>query len=212
MKRLYLVDFDRSLFDTARFQTDLTRALTEGDTAQEAAFVAGIPRYSNSKTGFYDFFEHASATASLHRAQIMERLEAGIPEPDYTFDDAREWASRHQGRHDIVILSVGGADYQALKFKYAPSLGHLPRHVIRENKSLLLQEDLAGSSTPPYSIRFAPGRFDEIVLIDDLATHLQHLPGLPGISGIHLARAGGKYSHLPAPANMKTIRNLGELS
>jgi hypothetical protein len=213
MKRLYLVDFDRSLFDTARFQADLFRAVTGGDQNRQAKFESDIPQYSDPATGFYDFFKHAVAFTGLSHAQLDAQLEAGLRDPDYSFPDARRWvgAPRAAGEQ-IVILTVGGPDYQNLKFKHAPGLSRLPHHIINANKSALLAKALWGQHRPPYTVKYAPGRFDEIILIDDVATHLQHLPALPGISGIHLVRPDGKYSHIPAPSGIRTITNLGELT
>jgi hypothetical protein len=213
MKRLYLADFDRSLFDTARFQNDLFRKFTSGDSARETEFIAAIPSFSDPATGFYDFFEHAGAYTGMTRSQIIEHIKATIPDPDYTFPDSREWVARQRESDDaIVILTVGSRDYQNLKFTYAPSLGHLPYNVINANKSQFLHAELAGRQVPPYSVSFTPGSFDEIILIDDSAVHLQHLPSSAGILGIHLVRPGGKYSHLSAPPGMRTISNLGEIT
>lgn len=212
MKRLFLIDFDRSLFDTARFQNDLTLALTEGNAAEQKQFIESIPQFSDPATGFYDFFEHATARTGLTHSQLLDRLQTGIGETDYTFADARDWIASRSDRDKVVIVSVGGPDYQALKFKYAPSLGHITRHVIKENKSLLLKQELNHFHTPPYSVTFTPGRYDEIFLVDDATAHLKYMPDLPGVSGIHLARPGGKYSHHHAPSGMRTISNLGELT
>ena len=209
MKRLYLIDFDRTLFDTASFQVDLFRALTQGNSESEATFVKTIPDYSNPDTGFYDFFEHASSHTGLNREQILARVEKHLAH-DYTFPDAPACLNNHVN-DQIVIVTVGGKGYQELKFRHSPSLKHMPRHVISGNKGRLLTKELAIQTRPPYSISLAPGSFDEIILVDDVPVHLEHMPVLRDVSGIRLVRDGGKYSHLPSPAGVRTIRNLGEL-
>jgi len=209
-KRLYLLDFDRTLFDTTKFQEVIGRILSPEDPQ---AFHRDIPKYSDERTGYYSVMKQAQTMTGLSRDQTLALFAKHIPDEEYCYTDVPRWIKDHKKPGvALAIITVGGPDYQGLKFEHAPCLNGIPKHLIKDSKSGLLAAELKGQSLP-YHVSYVPGSFDEIYLVDDRRDHLDGLGHLPGVTPVHLARPGGKYSTDPASnETMHEIKDFGELA
>jgi hypothetical protein len=207
--RLYLLDFDRTLFDTARFQEDVFRILSPKDPD---AFAREVPSFTDERTGLYDIYDQAMHVTGLSKSEVKALFDKNIPDTDYCFPDVPPWIDAHAKKGvAMAIITVGGPDYQALKFERAPSLQGVTKHLINDSKSDLLARELDGQ-VPPYRISYMPGNFDEIWLIDDRLDHLEGLSHLKGVTPVHLKRSGGKYADAWEPIDVTHIINdFGEL-
>jgi hypothetical protein len=209
MSRLYILDFDRTLFDTDRFQRDIVRVVMPGNPQ---AFIEAIPSFTDSQTGLYDLIEQARSQAGISKSQLIALMDEKMPDDDYCFPDVAPWIKSHTTDGvSLTILSVGAPDYQGLKFARAPSCAHISKRLVNSAKGALLGHELTGQKQP-YRVSFVSGTYNEIFLVDDRMDHLDKLQDTPGLTTVHVARPDGKYSTSPVSSNINvTITQFGEL-
>lgn len=167
-KAVQLFDFDRTLFDTARFVDWLWEhiALTyhvDGESEKQQA-----TRFYQYEGEWYDyrFFDHlASISAITDPVEVfVERCRHAAPD-DFLFADVDEVLDEIDS-----ILTFGNEPYQRFKLSFAPKLARTPSTIIQSDKASYVTQAYHGQP---------------VVLVDDkrLETNLP-----PSARFIHLDR------------------------
>lgn len=165
------VDFDRTLFDTAKFidvrdgvlKKEFGIELTNEDTLNFYQYVDDLY--------LYDFYDHM-AKLGLTSDDVDKRLKPAMTQvcQSFVYDDAREIVDVI----DFKILTFGQVGYQSFKFEFAPELEGIEKIVVFEHKD-------------EYIVR-QHGE-DRVVLVDDkIDASRQHHT----IDFIHLDRQGAQ--------------------
>ena len=129
-----LVDFDRTLFDTASFFDWLWRTLANAHGVDGSVEMSRAKKFYVHSGDWYDykFFDHIATIPELQsipRERLIEKLHAAT-RPSFLFKDAA-------GVIDSCdeIITFGNRDYQELKLGLCPEVSSLPVTIIQESKA-----------------------------------------------------------------------------
>lgn len=145
-KHVLYVDFDRTLFDTQTFFTDLWQWLgdeygLDGQAEQQRA----NEFYTMCGTLYdYDFFTHIDA-CGLARTDVEQRAKQALTGP-YLYQDAQYALALRP-----IILTFGNSDYQRFKLSFCD---------LADYTTIIIQE-----SKGDYIARHHPR--DSVTLVDD---------------------------------------------
>jgi hypothetical protein len=200
-RHLYIVDLDRTVFDTKRFFNYIVATLNRTHSLDREKFQSSMADYVDPESGGYDPHAHHEELLGLSADDLDGVIKHELAQHDYVFPDAADWLTlkRSDPANKIVILTVGRARYQQLKLDHAPAAAGLPIVVIPGDKGGVIKQRFLGHDA-------------DITLIDDAAQVFEELAGTPGINLIRIARPGEKYSDIPCPPEVRQITNFGELS
>jgi hypothetical protein len=201
-RRLYILDLDRTLFDTKRFFDDLLAALGRSHGLDPDKAKASMAEFVDPEAGGYDPHGHHEKLLGLSADQLDALITRELSGRDYLFPDATAWLEdkRADKDNEFVILTQGRPRYQQLKLAHAAAARSLPMVVVPSDKAGQIRSRYAGR---PY---------DQITLVDDSAEVFEELAGTRGITLVRIARPGEKYSDRPCPPHITQITNFGELS
>lgn len=164
-EQLLLLDFDRTLFDTARFVERLWNWLAKHygiDAEHEKSRVAEFSHHVGDMYS-YDFFGHVAALA-IDGQSISRRAHQELADENFLYPDASAALVLSP-----QILTFGNEPYQRFKLDFCPELADIKSTIIEEPKELFIARTLP--DTP-------------VVLVDDKL--LRTLP--PNLRFVHLDR------------------------
>ncbi|MDF2460977.1 MAG: hypothetical protein K0S68_380 [Candidatus Saccharibacteria bacterium] len=211
-KRLYLLDFDRTIFDNHRFINDVVDFLKNDRGLDIERFHATFDQFVDHDHGGYDPHAHHQELLGISPDELDRILRKGLGGRDYAFPDAAAWIkARDPERDHVVVITVGRPRYQAIKFHHTPVVKDLRKIVVRTNKGAVLRHHLT-QGAGEYGLDFLDQHYDSISLIDDSAETFTALGPTDRISGIRIARPGEKYSDIPTPPFVRHITSFGDLS
>lgn len=208
-KPLYILDFDRTLFDTTAFTADLRSVLHRSHRVPGDRFDQIMIRYLNPSGQLYDLAAEAAALAGITATELQTLAANALAGRDYLFPDATDWLRRHQA-DQLAIITTGHRNFQTFKLQFAPTLHHLPRLIIPDNKAQYVASQISGQ-TPPFTLDFLDNVFDHIYLVDDNPDTFAGLLSTPGLTCIRLARPGQRFASQPTPSGITTITSFKEL-
>jgi FMN phosphatase YigB (HAD superfamily) len=212
-RSLYILDLDRTLFDTHRFFRDIMHTLQRTHSLDMAQFDATYRAFIEPASGGYDPHAHHEHLLGITAHELDELITQELGDTSYLFPDADEWLKRHIKNPDIdlVVVTMGRPRYQELKFHHAPTIKPLRKVVVRTNKGEVFRHHLENGASQ-YGLDFLDYPYEQITLIDDAVGTFTALGNTPRITGIRIARPGEKYSDLPTPPHVREITNFGELA
>jgi hypothetical protein len=212
-RHLYILDFDRTLFDTHRFFEDMQSALRRTHQLNTKAFIDTFETFMEPKTGGYDPHRHHEHLLGLTADELDEVISHELDGRDYTFPDAAQWLDRHihDQMEDLIVVTMGRPRYQALKFRHARETQSLHKIVVNTNKGALIRHHLTEGGGE-YDLHFLDKPYEQMTLIDDSADTFTALGAIDKITGIRIARPGQKYTEIPTPPHIRHITSFGELS
>lgn len=136
-KPILFVDFDRTLFDTARFTTQLWEVVGRryGIDVQ-AAKQEGKAYYNYvGRLYDYDFFTHMRQLTDESDSAILQAVCQDLAGQGFLYDDSDEAFAWDREGYDVRVLTFGNEPYQRLKLALAPRILELPVVIIRESKA-----------------------------------------------------------------------------
>ncbi len=208
MNDLYLLDLDRTIFDTSRFGRDLAAALTAGFGVTNEAYMALLPKYVDQKTRAHDFYAHAQAITGATPEAIDAAIERQLADNTYVYADLAPWLAAREPHQSVAVVTVGYPSFQRLKFRYTPGTEDLPKIITAINKGVMLKNALTTNKTG-HQLKFLDGVYRSISLADDKPDTFTALDGSV-IRGYHLARPHEQYAPQATPKGVKRITKLEE--
>jgi hypothetical protein len=210
-QRLWIVDLDRTLFDTGRFIADVTLVLERHFAISPARMKATMANYTTAGELGYNFFAHAQVLTGQSEASLTQLLLAELAGDTYLFDESESWLnSGPAAGHDIVVATVGQANFQELKFTFAKPLKYYPHRVVGKDKGFILKTEL--TEVPGgYRSGFSDQAYPKITLVDDNPTTFFGLGPHADIRQILVRRPNQKYSNTPAPDYLEEVTSLKEI-
>lgn len=192
------IDFDSTLYDTAKFADDLATMLCERFRIDKDTYrKASRDYFAHPGLGGYDFTAHTSAF-NIPTDVAWATLDALVGDKDYLYPDAAEFiASLFKAGLRPKVLSFGEQRFQEIKIKAA-----LPH---------LLKRTTLGTHDMEYYVVFKKKREHILenhpgergVLVDDVPD--QQLPS--GFTEIHIDRKAA----LAAPEKDGDVYRVGSL-
>jgi hypothetical protein len=211
-RRLYILDFDHTVFESDRFIADLRDLVSRVFDLNPAEFDANQPQYVEAGTKYYDFHGHIQALTGISPKQLNRLVGEHLPDRDYSYPDISAWiGDRDRLNEKVIVMTVGRPPFQELKFKYAKAVDGIRKLVVPKNKGEIIREHITGAPAA-YRLDIALHIFEHIYLIDDSPETFRGLGQLNEVSGIRLARPNGKYQHIPTPTGTREITSLRELA
>ncbi len=209
---LIVLDFDRTLFDTAQYYHDFLEMISN---VYGQSVAAGLKQAEKDQEHF-DPFAYLEGLRDLNISYDSLATDfdtfLGNKYPnghDYLFDgayDLVEHLSKRQ-RAYVVIITTGSEQSQRFKLRLAPILMALPHRIISENKGEVLQAEFTKSG----AITIDGRRFDRFVLVDDKASALTPLAPHRSWVLIQILRAEAKYQARSNRHDIKVITHLKEV-
>lgn len=207
MNELYIVDFDRTLFNNAEFFQDFSTVLASefkinGKHLHELARRQDVVRAH--ATGIFSAFD---AIRELHPEVDIEAVKTRTKDMmlgrSYTFVDVRDFIERLSvAGHKMKIITVGTDEYQQFKFEFASDeLAIFDFIVTQETKGACLAK-----------IRDSFSKYDRVTLIDDRADTFDEDFRELDIHGIRLNRVDSRYGHMPTPHGVTEYSSLLEVT
>lgn len=194
MKRLYIFDFDDTLFDTNRFYHQEVKKLGLG-TSKHHHLPARVLR-----------------ALRQWRAMRQGRFDHLAPDNSYLFDDVIPTITQLEARGDTcVIMSTGILPWQRYKLSLCPALSRIPRTIVLRNKGYGLYQRITRVGEKLYALGLAWGGFDEIVIVDDLVATFKIMGRLDGVRRIRLRRPGAPYAMQRTPDGVEEAGSLKEI-
>jgi len=187
---LVVLDFDRTLFDTAQYYADFLEMIAGLYGANTAEDLGTAEKNSQNFDPFAYLLEKGityDTLTSQFDAFVGQKYPRGN---SYLFPGATELA-RHLGRRrrtHSIIITTGSLPYQQFKLRLAPELSELPHQIIGDNKGEILQKQFSQAS----AVEFNHRRYSRFILVDDKASALTPIAPHRRYVLIHLLRPGAK--------------------
>jgi hypothetical protein len=209
---LYLLDLDRTMFDTDRFCHDLITVLVDQYSIDHEAYVSELPRYLEADTGSYDFYAQAMAATGASKDELDAIITKNLSGHPYIYDDVAPWLAHHdQDQTEIIVITVGHDWFQSLKLHHSPELKTLQQIITPTNKGEVVRQGLVATETG-YQLPFATGHYRNITLVDDNPSTFVALGQLKPVMAYHLARPTERFALTPSPTGTHRITSLKEVS
>lgn len=207
---LVIVDYDRTLFDTSRFETALLGVLEDNYELDAGQFKAEIQAESAGPVG-YDLFDHL-AKYNISEANFSAAIESKQTTQSFLFPDSLAFLEHLSAFPEVTvhIVTVGAPSYQRLKLmelKYHQP--NLVMHIIGINKGTWLADQWAHTELQTqneYRLSFHGQNYRHAIVIDDRIDSFADLHHHPLVTGLHVLREGAKYQE--RHPNLATVPNL----
>jgi FMN phosphatase YigB (HAD superfamily) len=210
-RHLYILDLDRTIFDTHRFFAAVRNAIITEHQLDPGEFDRTMPSFTDPESG-YDAHKHYTSLTNRGPDQLDELIQHKLHGQDFAYADATTWIkARNPRRDDVVILTTGIIRYQKLKFHHAPITRELHKVIVATNKGAIIRRHLH-ERVGEYNLDFLDQPYSDIMLIDDSAGTFTALGPGTSIIGVRICRPGEKYSNHPTPPHVRHIVSFGELA
>jgi hypothetical protein len=209
MGRLYLLDLDRTLFNTKLFFADTLGLLAARHSLDPAAFRADMPHYRQGE--FYDFYGQIKVMTGLSQADLDRLVAEQLSDEAYLYADVAPWLQARRAGETVAVITVGQEPFQQLKLRHAHGLNGLPQTIIPTNKGAYIGQQLQIVGDNQYRLDFVPGEYDALTLVDDNPATFLGLGQTTPITTYHMARAGEAYTQEPTPPGVTRITSLADL-
>lgn len=164
MKKLALIDFDDTLFNTAKFKQELEKFFSQ---KYDADFFEQYEQAKNEH-GAYDYFKHLEligVTAS--REKDKQDFFDYFQEIDFQFTGTQKLIDKLSSNNfQIIILTLGFDDFQKMKFKLIAELNSLRMHSIETDKADFLTENITPTENG-LEFSVTSEEYQQIIFIDD---------------------------------------------
>lgn len=207
---LVVLDFDRTLFDTARFYRDFLEAIKITWGTELAATLQAVER-----TGEHlDPFEHLSQAHAIDYEAVVKSFDSYVAKHyphgvSYLFEGATEMIQflEARPRTHLLIMTTGTELSQTFKLKLCPELAHLKSQIIPDNKGQLLQDKF----TQAGGIAINGHYFSRFVLIDDKAAAITPLASDRRHILVHLLRGNAKFQDRTGRDDVIEVSNFRQI-
>jgi hypothetical protein len=208
MSHLYLLDLDRTVFNTEQFLIDVLSLLAETHGADPATFRAHINRFRDGE--FYDFYGQIKTTLGLNQPDFDQLVGSRLDDQSYTYHDVQPWLAARAVGETVAVVTVGQQPFQSLKLRHARALDGLSQTIVPTNKGALIARELQRIGDR-YRLGFIAGDYDAISLVDDNPVTFAGLGRPTPVTTYHMARPQETYSTEPTPSGTIRITDFTQL-
>lgn len=204
--RLFLLDLDRTIFDSNRFYVDTCAILKQRQLVEPAVLDAAISQLANPSLSLR--INDLLGDNRLEPAKVLPLVKRELKSDSYLYRDVAPFLERHS-QDRVVIITTGEIQFQAFKLELSPLLKRYRHEIIEErDKGAYMQERLEQRAQQLSLRGITPGEwFDELVLIDDRADTFTSLAKFKNVTLIAIQREDAKYS----PSGLRIIKSLEEI-
>jgi FMN phosphatase YigB (HAD superfamily) len=132
MSSKYIFDFDRTLFDTDAFFSDLLDVLESEYHIPPAKIRKEEHEFRDDDGNTYDFFRHMEGYTKDTPMEIIDKVRPKL-KGGYLYSDARQVLGSQTISRQSQILTIGESKFQHFKIALA-NLHNFPHAIIREPK------------------------------------------------------------------------------
>ncbi|GAC1369806.1 MAG: hypothetical protein NVSMB39_2030 [Candidatus Saccharimonadales bacterium] len=209
---LVILDFDRTIFNTARYYQDFLDMVGE---AYGADFTASLDAAQQAEK-YFDPFAHCLSQGVDYetvKTQLLayhdRKYEGAADMSSYLFADAVELIQALQADPNITvgIITTGTSQSQEFKLSQCPELNDIPREIISENKGRRVRRDLEEFN----SVHFDGAAYARFALVDDREDVLAQIDPHPNHKLFHIVRPGSKYQPTGNRSDIVKISSLTEI-
>jgi len=206
MSKLFLLDFDETLFNTTLFKKDLTNFLA---IKYSIDFFKDYDNYKN-EYGAYDYFTHIlHLTKKKNKEELLNDFYKFFEDKNYEFDDVQAFLRRY-AKDELVILTVAIDNFQNMKINICPNIKNLKRMIILKNKAEFIKQNIIYKNRKLYFHQLNQ-EYDEIIFIEDQPKFLI-LKKIKNFFQFRMKRPGTKYYNNETPDNITEIKTLEEIN
>jgi hypothetical protein len=207
---LIVLDFDRTLFDTAKYYRDFLEMISK----VYGQSVAANLKQAEKDQEHFDPFTYLEGLNISYDSLVtdfdtflVDKYPSGH---DYVFDGANALVEllRKRRRTYVVIITTGSEQSQRFKLRLAPKLMALPHRIISRNKGEVLEEEFTLSG----AISIDGRRFDRFALVDDKASALTPLSPHHRWILIQVLRTEAKYQARSKRIDIKVVSHLAQVA
>ncbi|MDB5178452.1 MAG: hypothetical protein JWN01_395 [Patescibacteria group bacterium] len=210
-RRLYILDFDRTVFDTDCFIADTKILFRHALGISARDFDATQNLYIEPNTKYYNFHGHIESLAGIGQHDLDQLITSQLRDRDYLYPDSAAWlATRDPLTDTVIIMTVGRPPFQQLKFNYAKAIDGLRKIIVPKNKGELIREHILDQPEIG-DLNLTLNLYDRVYLVDDSPETFTGLGKINGVKGLRIVRPDGKYRHIPTPPSAQQITNFGDL-
>lgn len=219
---LYILDYDRCLFDSSRFQDEFIRCVVDNHHALTREQIQDTQRATEASGGSFDTVSYVRSFFGPSEWQELKKLflkemSAPAKREALYFGDAKAFIAELRQR-DILfgIMTYGGEEWQQMKLQ-ALGFDDTP-HIITDTKRkgaiiTSYYDSAKDIFTIPTPLAFEDTQAKNVCLVDDKAVSFEGMPEkahgywlVPDESRI-IASQQGKIGQ-----NIKKIASLGEIA
>ena len=195
MRHLVISDYDRTLFDSGRYERAIRQILHDEFHLDPVAF--GKEIHARTDAGGYDLFAHLAdhnISASTAHSIITDTLGA----ESFLYPDAVHFLRQMSAlpEIDLAVVTVGSPAYQQLKLEYLQQAApHIPARVVGINKGTWLETSWLRRELHPLGrhIEFEGTPYSKVAVVDDKTDTFAAMTPAPHILMVHLLRPDAKY-------------------
>jgi len=196
MSRLFLLDFDETLFDTTKLKKDLQDFFLEKYSLN---FKENYEDFKNAH-GAYDYYAHVKSSGTKKSTnELQQEFLDYFRVKEYEYPDVKSFVERHAD-DKLVIVTLGFDNFQNMKIDITPNVSSLDRMTMEEDKPKFIKDKLTRVG----------GIFESVIFVDDRPTFLLQ-EEIPGFKQYRIRRKGSKYFDMETPENATEIESLDEL-
>lgn len=190
--RFYVLDFDRTLGDTAHLYSEFIAAVSMVHPEAVDVLHQAVQRAKDDETVFdaYHVLENVMSPEEVGRCARLF-IEAMKTRHDSVYPDAKQFLSwLNETRQPYGIMSRGGPEWQQIKIA-AAHLEEVPCLIIASDHEHTKVEIMTSwrntQGVFELPAEFAGREVEQLVLVDDKPTEFLGLP-YPGITGVMVDR------------------------
>lgn len=217
----YILDFDRCLFDSSRFQDEFIRCVVDTHHALTREQIQDTQRATEATGGSFDTVGYVREFFGPAEWQEMKKLflkEMSVPEKREAlyFGDAKAFVAELRRRDlPFVIMTYGGKEWQQMKLA---ALGFdVEPHIITDTKYkgpiiASYYDSVKDIFTIPTPLAFEEVRANNVCLVDDKAVSFEGLPArargywlVPDESRMTVSQKGEVGRHIKRVASLSEI-------
>jgi hypothetical protein len=207
MRRLMVLDFDRTLFDN-KFYDAWCAALIKSGLLDKKDADDALRMHNDSATSLDMLVALQGVGVDIPAA--MRVMHEVLDPNDFIYKDVASFLIKHK-KDQVLIVTTGNEDWQSIKLDYSPILYHYPHIIIQGNKGCYLADALVLSDhTVGLPEVFGEEQFAGMWLYDDRVDSLAPLSRVSPelIQLVHVQRDDAKY---PCDNNHPGIRHITSL-